>query len=378
MKKILISLTYYSPHLSGLTLSIKNLAEALAKDEFQVTVLTTQHQKNLPRQEKINDVSVVRVPFFFRLSKGFFMPSFFSKTVQLLQKTDAVMIVQPQVEGLLVALLAKMIGRKVHCLYVCEVSLPGGIGAKVVEYVLRLINSLTLLLADSVSTLSDDFAKNNVVLQRFAENAQGIFPIIQFPHSDTTIRQSLEKRLPKAKYYIGYLGRIASEKGINYLLEAIPLLQKELDESFVIVLAGPEKAVGEEKYREHIETLLRKYEKQVVLLGELSNASLGAFYSLLDVFVLPSTNNTEAFGMVQVEAMSCGTPVVSTNLPGVRVPIKETAMGKIVTPEDTNALAEAITHIIKNKQNYSKPKELITSLFSSTKTVEAYKAIFSK
>ncbi|MGI8420326.1 MAG: glycosyltransferase family 4 protein [Candidatus Levyibacteriota bacterium] len=378
MKKILISLSYYSPHISGLTLSIKHLAQALANDGYDITILTTQHYKQLPETEVINKVHVIRVPFLFRLSKGFFMPSFLSKAIQTLQKTDDVMIVQPQVEGLLLALLAKIMGKKVHCLYICEVSLSGGMGTQIIAYILRLINSVTLLFADSVSTLTDDFAKHNVVLQRFAKDVRGIFPIVEFPHIDPTIRQTVEKRLPNTDYYIGYLGRISAEKGIHYLLEAIPLLQKELGERFVIVLAGPQKVVGETAYRQQIEELLQTHSKNVFLLGELPDASLGAFYSLLDVFVLPSTNNTEAFGMVQVEAMSCGTPVVSTDLPGVCVPITQTAMGEIVPPADVPALAKAIIQIVKEKKKYVKPKELIISIFSPAKTVQAYKTIFAE
>ncbi|MGH7203541.1 MAG: glycosyltransferase family 4 protein [Candidatus Levyibacteriota bacterium] len=378
MKKILISLTYYSPHISGLTLSIEHLAEALANDGYAITILTTQHHKQLRRTEVINNVHVIRVPFLFRLSKGFFMPSFLNKAIHALQKTEDVMIVQPQVEGLLLAVLAKMMGKKIHCLYICEVHLSGGMDTQIVAYVLRLINSVTLLFADSVSTLTDDFAKHNAVLQQFAKDVTGIFPIVEFPRIDQTVRQTLNNRLPKADYYLGYLGRISAEKGIHYLLEAIPLLQKELGERFVIVLAGPQKVVGETAYRQQIEKLLQMYSQNVFLLGELPDTSLGAFYSMLDVFVLPSTNNTEAFGMVQVEAMSCGTPVVATDLPGVRVPIKETGMGEIVPPANTQALANAITQIVKKKKEYVKPQTLITSTFLPAKTVQAYKTIFAK
>ncbi len=185
MKKILISLTYYSPHLSGLTLSTKYLAERLAQN-FAITVLTTQYKKDLPRTETINNVKVVRVPFLTRLSKGFFMPSFIFTAIRDVRESDQVFIVLPQVEGFLVAFLAVIMGKKVHCLYVCEVSLSGGIAAKLIEYVLRFINILTLTLADSVSTLTDDFAKQNFVLQHFAQNVKGIYPIVLEPKIDKT------------------------------------------------------------------------------------------------------------------------------------------------------------------------------------------------
>lgn len=374
MKKILISLTYYAPHLSGLTLCTKYLAESLA-EKFAISVLTTQYQKDLPLNETINKVNVVRVPFMARLSKGFFMPSYIFTAIKQVRETELVFVVLPQVEGFLVAFLAAIMGKKIHCLYVCEVSLSGGIAAKLIEYILRFVNILTLTLADSVSTLTDDFAQQNFVLQHFAENVKGIYPIVPEPKIDKTMQADLQKRLPTADYYIGFLGRMAAEKGIVHLLEAIPLLQKELGDTFKIVLAGPEKTVGEVKYQQQVQILLDKYKDYIVQLGELSDESVGGFYSLLDVFVLPSINNTEAFGMVQVEAMYCGTPVVATNLPGVRVPIQKTGMGEIVSPENAQSLAEAISKIYKNEKAYIKPKALIANQFSIEKIVQSYESI---
>ena len=162
------------------------------------------------------------------------------------------------------------------------------------------------------------------------------------------------------------------------MLEAIPALQKRIgSDSFAIVLAGPKKTVGEEKYQKYISDLLIQYSEFVVQLGELTDDQLGAFYSLLDVFVLPSTNNTEAFGMVQVEAMYCGTPVVATDLPGVRVPVRETKMGEIVQPGNGKALALAISKILQNKKHYIQSSDTIQKIFSVEKILKEYQEIFT-
>ncbi|HSX09251.1 MAG TPA: glycosyltransferase family 4 protein [Candidatus Saccharimonadales bacterium] len=369
--KLLISLSYYSPYISGLTLSIKRLAELLLASGYKVTILTSRYDKKLPRREDINQVSIVRVPYLLRISKGFVMPRFIDIAYRELHNTDCVLIVLPQVEGWILAFLAKMLGRKVICIYICEVTLSGGIGAKLIESVLRLCNRMALSFADEVTTLSDDFAKHNALLKELP--VYGIYPVVIPPVITTDEKNKLLKRLPQKKYYIGFLGRIAHEKGISYLLETVPLLQKSLGDDFVIVLAGPKKTVGEEKYRREIEDLLQKYPEFVIQLGEFSDEQLGAFYSLLDVFVLPSINNTEAFGMVQVEAMYCGTPVVATNLPGVRVPIKETGMGEIVPIRDSKALADAIGTVLHNKKKYVQSKEKIHTIFSEEKIVNEYK-----
>jgi len=374
--KILISLSYYSPYISGLTLSVKRLAELLAGSGYTVTILTAKHDRTLPRREDINAVSVVRVPYLFRVSKGFVMPEFVYLAYKELHNTDAVVIALPQVEGFIIAFLAKMLGRKVVSLYICEVTLSGGIVAKVIESVLRICNKMALDLSDEIVTLTDDFAEHNATLKE--RSVSGIYPVMTPPEINNDEKKSLQNKLPIKKFYIGFLGRIAHEKGISYLLEAIPSLQKSLGDEFVIVLAGPRKTVGEGKYHAYISNLLERFPNLVFQLGELEDNQLGAFYSLLDVLVLPSTNNTEAFGMVQVEAMYCGTPVISTNLPGVRVPIKETGMGIIVKPGDSKVLAEAIVEVLHNKKKYVKSPDAIKKVFSLDKILKSYRQLLQK
>ena len=375
--KLLISLSYYSPHISGLTLALRHLAELLQRNGYTVTVLAAQHKKNLPDEEKINEVTVVRVPYFFRVNKGFFMPGFSKTAFRLLQKNDVVLLTLPQVQSLTVAIVAKLLRKKIVCLYICEVTLSGGFLAKIVNSMIRLINRTTLLLADQIVTLTDDFAVHTANLKEPEKKVAGIYPVIIPPRIIQAEIDALQKRVLRKKYYIGYLGRIASEKGIVHLLEAIPSLQKILGTDFAVIFAGPKKTVGEELYRKKVESLFKKYSKFVIQLGELSDAQVGAFYSLLDVFVLPTTNNTEAFGMVQVEAMYCGTPVVTTDLPGVRVPVQKTGMGEIVPPGNVSALAQAIEKILKNKRQYRKQRELIEDIFSEKKIVLAYQRLFT-
>lgn len=375
--KILISLSYYTPHISGLTLSIKRLAELLAKNGYEVTVLTTQHDKNLSQQEKLHDVTILRVPYLIRIDKGFIMPGFVGRVYNALSQTDKVLIVLPQIEGILVTLLAKLLRKKVYCLYICEVTSTNGIKATIIEHILRIMNRLTVQLADVVITMTDDFAQHNSVLKKSGKLVRSIYPIVSRPLIDKEKQHVLMQQIPHKKYTIGYLGRIASEKGIHYLLETIPLLHKEIGDTFVILLAGPKKTVGESSYQAKIAELLQNYQSNVIQLGELSDSELGAFYSLLDVFVLPSTNNTEAFGMVQVEAMYCGTPVIATDLPGVRVPIQQTGMGEIVPVQDTQALKKALIKILKHKKNYVKHVSEIHEIFSEEKILRMYRDLFA-
>jgi glycosyltransferase involved in cell wall biosynthesis len=105
---------------------------------------------------------------------------------------------------------------------------------------------------------------------------------------------------------------------------------------------------------------------------------MATFFSACDVNVLPSVNSTESFGLVQVESMLCGTPVVATDLPGVRMPIQTTKMGRIVPARDAQALAEAVVEIIQHRQQYVQPRETIEHHFPLEMTVKRYESLFEK
>jgi len=96
---------------------------------------------------------------------------------------------------------------------------------------------------------------------------------------------------------------------------------------------------------------------------------MAVFYKACDVTILPSINSTESFGLVQVESMLCGTPVVASDLPGVRVPIRTTQMGRIVPPRDARSLADAIVEAIRHRAEYVQPREMIEQHFSLQTTV---------
>ena len=97
--KILIVLTYYRPHTSGLTIYAERLANAFCEAGHQVTILTSQYEKSLPRNETINGIRIVRVPVLFRLSKGVIMPQFGYMASKLVAETDVIQLHLPQFDA---------------------------------------------------------------------------------------------------------------------------------------------------------------------------------------------------------------------------------------------------------------------------------------
>ncbi len=302
------------------------------------------------------------------------MPMFFMEALTFLRKNEQVVIVLPQFEGVLLALLAKLLSKKITTLYVCEVTLSENIATKFFELLLRLSHMITIALSENVVTLTEDFAKNNVLLAKRIDRIHAIFPVIMKPQISLKAESFFTNRLPKKKAVIGFIGRVSSEKGIEYLLHAIPLLQKEWGDDFMIVLAG-DLGVGESSYIQEVTSLISKYKKNIIWLQKLEDDELGAFYQSLDVLVLPSVNTTEAFGMVQVEAMLLGVPVIASNLPGVRVPIQKTKMGEIVPLGNSEGLAQAIIRVINHKKDYIKKYTEVASFFDHGKILRQWEKL---
>ena len=93
---------------------------------------------------------------------------------------------------------------------------------------------------------------------------------------------------------------------------------------------------------------------------------------------MTSVNSTESFGLVQVEAMLCGTPVVASDLPGVRQPVRMTGMGEVVPVGDPAALAQGITKVLADRVHYVRPRVDVERVYNLDVTVSGYERLFAE
>lgn len=372
--KILFSITYFTPYVSGLTIYVERQVNALIKKGHTVTVLAMQHEHVLPRREKHDGVNIVRAVPLVKLSKGFLSLDWFLQSYKEVRHVDCVVINLPQVEGWIVAVFGRLLRKRVISVYHCEVNLPKTPLNYFIQRGLEWANRLSLLLSDRIIAYTDDYARGSTILRPFLSKTTAILPPVPKPQIDQAVLSRLKKQIGKENTLcIGIAARLASEKGVEYLLAAVPSIQTHFPKKNVkVVFAGPLSPVGEEAYKQKIFSLVEEQKDHIIFLGSLSWEEIGAFYELVDVLVLPSVNATEAFGLVQVEAMLCGTPVVASNLPGVRVPIQTTGMGIVVPAKRSDALSEAIVKIIENPRHYTKPPHFVSEMFSYQTAVDAF------
>ena len=376
--KILLVLTYYHPHVSGLTIYVKRLAASLAERGHQVTVLTSRYDAALPAEEVIDGVHVVRAPVLFRVSKGVIMPGFPLLAWRLIREHDVVSVHLPQFEASLLSLLARLAGRPTVLTYHCDLQLPHGWFNRVVDGVVFVSNYVAGRLAQAIVAYTQDFAQHSPFLSRFLDKVQVIPPPVIMPEPEPETVEAFRARHDLAgRPVVGMAARLATEKGVEVLIGAMPRLLEAFPRLKVLFAGQYRDVMGEEAYYERLIPLIEALgEEHWEFLGILGQGEMPPFYAVCDVLVVPSLNSTESFGLVQVEAMLCGTPSIASNLPGVRQPPRMTGMGEVTPIGEAQPLAEAIIRVIKNPDSYAQPRQVIADTFSLKRTVCSYEELF--
>jgi len=380
--KILTVLTYYRPHTSGLTIYAERLSRAFVKRGHEVTVMTTQYDPSLPREEIMDGVKVIRVPVMFRISKGVIAPTFGFVATKLVAQHDVVQMHLPQFDAPGVALRGRLFGKPAVLTYHCDLHLPSGFFNRIVNSVVHFQNNMAGLLSNHIVTYTQDYADNSPFLSRYASKLTPILPPVEMPvpTPEAVSAFARDHHIDERKPVIGMVTRFASEKGVEVLLDALPTILKKYPQAQVIFAGTYKNVMGEQAYFDRLMPRIREYETQGhwTFLGNLDPVQLSAVYPNLDVITVPSLNSTEAFGLVQIEAMMKGVPSVPSALPGVRQPVSMHGMGRVAKIGDSASLAEAILDVLSEPKKYQGDIESITKSYNPDSIAEEYEKLFAK
>ena len=381
--KILTVLTYYRPHTSGLTIYAERLARAFVRRGHQVTVMTTQYdRRSLPRNELMDGVRVVRVPVAVRVSKGVLAPTFGLVATHLAWHHDVVQMHLPQFDAPGVAFRARLFGKPAVLTYHCDLLLPPGLFNRIVNAVVHFQNNMAGLLADHIVTYTQDYADHSPYLSRYKHKLTPILPPVELPDA---VPGSVEAfaaahRIRERHPVIGMAARFAAEKGVEILLDAMPRILEKYPHAQVLFAGQYQDVMGEQAYAERLMPRIREYEAQGhwKFLGILNPTEMAAFYPNLDALVVPSLNSTEAFGLVQIEAMLNNIPCVASALPGVRRPVQMHNMGRVAGIGSADELAAGLLEIFDNKGKYRCDTHALADLYDPDHVAQEYEKLFEK
>lgn len=380
--KILTVLTYYRPHTSGLTIYAERLAKAFVKRGHEVTVMTTQFEPGLPREENMEGVRVIRIPVLLRVSKGVIAPTFGWVATKLVAQHDVVQLHLPQFDAPGVAFRARLFGKPAVLTYHCDLDLPPGWFNRLVNTVVHFQNNMAGILSNHIVTYTQDYADHSPFLSRYKSKLTPILPPVELPTPtpEAVAAFALEHKTKEKRPVIGMVTRFASEKGVEVLLDALPAILAKYPNAQVLYAGQHQNVMGEQPYYERLIPRIREYEAkgQWTFLGNLSPLQLAAVYPNLDVITVPSLNSTEAFGLVQIEAMMNNVPSVPSALPGVRQPVKMHGMGRVSQIGDAASLAESILEVLDHPDQFHGDVNGIRRTYDPDSIAAEYEKLFAK
>ena len=178
---VLIVLTYYRPHTSGLTIYAERLARGLVQRGHEVTILTSHYKRELARRETLNGVNVIRAPVLFRVSKGVIMPTFGVLAWDLARKSDVISLHLPQFDAAGVALRGRLLKKPTILTYHCDLQLPPGLFNRVVNQAVLWANNSAGRFSHKVVAYTQDFADHSPFLRRFSDKLQVVPPPVELP-----------------------------------------------------------------------------------------------------------------------------------------------------------------------------------------------------
>ena len=371
--RIAICLLYYVPHRTGLTIYVQRIAEELVRRGHEVAVLSARYSHLLPRDE-VAGVRVVRLLAPIKISRGMLMPAYPWAFYALAREHDVISVHTPLLETALIAALSRLAGKPVVITHHGDLILPNGLLNRFIQATMFQFYKVLAKRASRIIAYSHDYADHSYYLAPFRDKVSVIYPPVDMPAPNPERVARLRALWGRGGGpIIGYAGRFVEEKRPDVLIRALDTINAAYPNARV-VFAG-EYDIKYEHTWEKQYALTRSYASQLTFLSLHDDMQFMAdFYAACDVLVLPS--DTECLGLVQVEAMLCGTPVINTDIPGAREAVRVTGMGLTVPPGDPAALGRAVIQVVANRARYVKPRAEIERAYSFKETVDRYERAF--
>ncbi len=323
---------FYPPHIGGIETVVAQRAKYLsAFPDTEVKVLVCQ-EKGRGVTEIRNGVEIIRCG---SLGTYFSCPlslSFFRKFQELSAWADVIEFHMPFPLEDIACLLSKCRCRVVLSWH------SDVVRQKKLLYFYRPVLRKFLHRADCIITATEGHIESSAFLPEFREKCRVIPYPVEISGTQDFPAILTKQLIKKKNLKLLFVGRLVYYKGVDVLIQAFRNVQ-----GCELFLCGT--GVLEPELRKMAENL------SVHFLGNLSDADLKAAFADCDIFILPSVENSEAFGIVQQEAMLAGKPVINTNLPtGVPYVSLDQKTGLTVPPHDAAALAEAIRKLASSPE----------------------------
>jgi len=367
----------YPPYKGGMGTSVKNFAKYLTLTGHEITVFTPLY-KNRPQTSREeanqNGVIIKRIKPIFSFGNA----AILFKPLRELHKFDIVHLHYPFYgTAELVAFKKFLMGSKIKLVVHYHMdNRGGGLRGLIFKIARFLTMPFVMAMADEITCASLDYIKHSDV-KKYWDKHKSKFTQVSFGVDTKIFKKYREKENSGNKniLFVGGLDEAHYFKGVENLIKAFAKISDDSQLNLWIVGQG-----NLEGYYHQVAKKLNIFDRIKFINNADTTEELVEIYNQANLLVLPSINCGEAFGLVLLEAMACGTPVVASNLPGVRGVFKNGKHGLAVKPDDIGDLARTIKELMNNQARLRKMGEeakiMVCSRYTWEKVAERLNIVY--
>jgi len=373
--RILQLCSYFLPHKGGIESVVYNLSKEMVTLGHDVTVISSAIGSNI-KEEFIEGIKIKRVNARTILKSPIAPGLIFALIKE--KKPDIIHLHHPHPFFLEAGILyAKLCGIPIilHC-HGAEITMKGfsNIFAQIYNNIFLRLN---MLLADRIIVHSNILVNKSRLLQLFRDKLVILKLGVDTERYSGKKKSNLRKELKIDKNnIILFVGALREYKRVDLLINAFNDFLKEIPNSKLLIVGSGEREAELEKLTEKL-----SLQDRVIFFGFVDDKKLKEFYSIADVFVLPSPNIEEGFGLVALEAAAMGIPIIVTQGAGISEHLIEDGIGKIIEPYSADAIRSALLEVITNKKalvESKKAKNIILKVYSWKELVKDYLNLYQE
>ncbi|MCK5547779.1 MAG: glycosyltransferase family 4 protein [Thermoplasmata archaeon] len=362
---------YFHPHIGGVESHVMSLSEELVRRGHDVYVLTAR-LPGTKTSETLNGIKVLRSKPLVIWFKTPVIPGI-KKSIKRLNGDVVHSHSPPPLPSYYAAEASRGSGTPFLITYHCDLEISSPIGGFVTEFYRRTYGASTIRKSDRVIVTTVTYgATSRTVWNANPVVIPNMVDIERFKPIPGNKELKAELGLPEDRPTVLFVGRLTRHKGVEYILEA----SRDIDAKFIVIGGG--------EYEAELKDIAKslKVGGKVSFAGKVPDSRISKYLSASDVLVLPSTSRLEAFGIAALEAMASGTPVIISNIPGVREVITDGEEGLLVEPMNPEDLAAKISLILgdenKRKTMGQKARKKVEQHFSVEKVTDKIEKVYEE
>jgi glycosyltransferase involved in cell wall biosynthesis len=339
--KIIQVTPYFHPHLGGVESHVHTISKELVNRGHHVTVFTSKIPDHAKGMENLDGIHVNRIKPILNLFTTPLMPKLKNRIID--QQADVVHAhVPPPFSEYYAASACKYKKLPFALTYHCDLEIPNVLSRPLVAFYRRTFGAYAIRNSDRIIVHTESYAATSRSVWKYEPMIiPSAIDIDRFNPNNKSLKIRKLHKLDNSKVVL-FLGRLKFHKGLEYLIEAAKYTDSDI--KYLIV--------GEGEFETRLKDIVDNLgvRDRIIFTGRVANAEIPKYYNACDIFVLPSVERLEAFGLVVIEAMASCKPVLISNIPGVRENITDGEEGLLIEPTNPEDIGEKINFLMADSK----------------------------